>query len=459
MIVQALDDDFSTPSIARQWDQFVPPGNLGLTYRFLTCSRALQMSGFRLVPLLLSNPAGRTLGVASSYLNSIDGADLGKGSIQRAVALVRRLFPRFLKYQVIEIGLPSTVGFPSCGGTPGRDPIEALATWAMTQAKRQPNSLVVVRDIDEAVAPKAVATLRRLGFQPTPLPPTFLLSLPFRSFDEYASQMRSAYRRRLTKHLKATSSLRCEVVRDFTLMAPELIGLWRNLYDRVTRYRRVVVTQAFLEAVSDLDESRVLLLRRLDDTIAGFGLLYIDGPVLRYSSTGFTREAARDEGVYFRMLYEVVRFAIENGCEAVSLGQSTAEPKMNVGGMPVILQAWIWHRSSLKRRALSWLTRTLMQPPAPPERRNVFRSDLPRYADPALAEEGPCVTTPLAEHGAISGSHGLVGPDARSVFAASVNDWPPPRGPIVTRAAVSCCGRPVADDRHSAPGVLHGAPA
>lgn len=385
--VREVQNDFWNDSIASEWDRWVPRGHLGLTHRFLTCSRHLHMEGFRMAPLLLADRAGQTVGIAVSYHNSVDAADLGNGSIQAAVRTARKVSPHFLKYDVIEIGLPAGVGFPAHARAAGSDPMETLANWAISQARRQGNALVVVRDIDEAAAPGAVATLRRLGFQPTPLPPTFIISLPYRSFDEYKSQMRSPYRRRLSNYLKATSSLRCEVVRDFAALAPELTALWRNLYDRVTRYRRLVVTQGFLEAVSGLDESSVLLLRRSDNSIAGFGLVYIDGPMLRYSSTGFTREAAREEGVYFRLLYEVVRLAIDNGCEAASLGQSTAEPKMRIGGRPVPLQAWIWHRSGLKRRALSWLTCTLMQPPAPPVERNVFREDVPLYPDPSLAEE------------------------------------------------------------------------
>jgi hypothetical protein len=386
--VKAIESETWDPALAEQWDRCVPAGHLGLGRRFLGCCRELQIDGFRLLPLLLTDPAGRASGVACSYYNLIDASDLGNSAFQRAVLLARKLLPNLLRYRVLELGFPSMVGFPAHAGGVRGDVIETLATWAMAQAKRNRDSLVVVRDIDERSAPKAAATLRRLGFLPTPVPATFVVPLPFRSFDDYKAEMRSKYRSRLVNHLKATASLRCEVVRHFAPLAPELLALWRNIYDRATRYRRLVLTRRFLEAVSELDESRVILLRRPDDSVAAFGLVYLDGPMLRFASTGFTREAARDEGVYFRMLYEVIRFAIENGCGAVSLGQSTAEPKMSVGGLPVTLQAWIWHRSGLKRGLLSWLTRTLMRPPPPTAARSVFRAPIPMYPDPELAEDG-----------------------------------------------------------------------
>jgi hypothetical protein len=386
LAVREVGDDFTQPAVAREWDQWVPRGHLVLSHRFLHCSQRVQMEGgFRMLPLLLTDENGDTVGVSASYLNAIDAADLGNSKLQRAAKIVRRVYRRFLKYDVIEIGLPTGVGLPARSGHSATKTVEALAGWAMDKARQNSGSLVIVRDVADSLAPDTAATLRRLDFQPAPVPATFIVPLPYGSFDEYKSRMRSAYRARMVNCLKTTSSLGCTVETGFHAMAPQLLALWRNLYDRVTRYRRLVLTEGFFEAASRLDEARLMLLRRPDESIAGFGLIMIDGPILRFSCTGFTRDAARNEGVYFRLLYEVIRLAIENGCEAVSLGQSTAGPKMSVGGQPVALQAWLWHRSRLKRRALGWLTRTLMQPAAPVVR-NVFKDDVAPYSDPALLE-------------------------------------------------------------------------
>lgn len=383
--VRALGMDSWQAGVEQDWDRWPPLGHLTLTRRFLDCARRVEMEGFRVMPLVLSDRVGRTVGVAASYLNTIDGADLGKGTVQRAIHLLRSVSPRFLKYGVIEIGNPVGMGFPVRTSLSSTEAITALAGWAIKETERQGASLVVIRDIVESAAPNAVAELKRLGFVPSPLPATFILPLPFASFDEYKAHMRSGYRSRLTGCMKATASLRVEVVDDFASLAPQLLALWRNLYDRATQYRRLVMTESFFEAASKMDEAKVMLLRRPDDSIAGFGLLFLDGPMLRFSVTGFTRDAALQEGVYFRILYEVVRYAIENGCRAVNMGVTTSGPKMSVGALPVHLQAWIWHRSALRRQALGWMSRTLIRP-IPPVERNVFREDVSLFMDPALTE-------------------------------------------------------------------------
>lgn len=368
------------------WDRWVPRGHLCLSRRFLRCAAQVEMDGYALLPLQLDDGEGHGSGIAVAYRSAVDVAELGDPRVQRAVRLVRRLLPQWLKYRVVELGLPVGTGLPAQAGVAPGLALRTLAQWAIDRARAQGDALVVVRDLHADSAPATIAELRRLGFVPVPMPSNHLLPLPFASFDAYKAQMRSPYRRRLEQCLKHTAGLRCEIVDDFAALAPELAALWRILYERVGRYHRVVITERFMAAASALPESRALLLRRADGSLAGFGLVYFDGPVLRYSSTGFTREAARDEGVYLRLIYEVVRLAIESGCEAAALGQSTGEPKLRAGAQTVPLDAWIWHRSALRRQLLGRLARALMKPAEVPPQRHVFREPLAPYRDPSLRE-------------------------------------------------------------------------
>ena len=91
------------------------------------------------------------------------------------------------------------------------------------------------------------------------------------------------------------------------------------------------------------------------------------------SPIGFMQDAAKREGVYFRML------------QAAHFGHTTAGPKMSVGAQPMSLAAWIWDSASMRRRTLGFLTRTVMRP-VPPVERNAFRVAPVSYADPALLE-------------------------------------------------------------------------
>lgn len=382
--VEMLIGDGRWNDFAQRWDTCLRGDHLALTHRFLSCARHLQMEGFEMMPLVLTGEHGIAIGVASCFQSHADAADLGGPGLRRAVTAVRRVLPGFLRYRVIEIGLPAGVGFPA--RVPDSKAFGIVIASVMEQASKMRNTLVLVRDVDPETAPDSEAELRRKGFMSLPMPATMLVPLPLGSFEDYKQGMRAKYRALMKARLKKTEALSCEVVNDFSALVPELIELWRNLYGRAARYHRLVVTPQFLTSVSKLDESRALLLRRKDGSIAAFGLMYLDGETLRGTVGGFTKEAAVDEGVYFRMLYETVRFAADNGFRAAALGQSTAGPKMSIGAVPIPLTAWIWRPSRIGRWILSRLIGTLMRPEPPPPPRNVFTNPIVSLRDAALAD-------------------------------------------------------------------------
>ena len=91
---------------------------------------------------------------------------------------------------------------------------------------------------------------------------------------------------------------------------------------------------------------------------------------------GFDEAAGRAEGAYFRLLYEIVRVAIEDGVELLDLGMTTVQPKLDVGGVPVPLYALVKHRNRLAHRAVVAFANGPARPPAV-EPRRVFKEPVP----------------------------------------------------------------------------------
>jgi hypothetical protein len=148
--------------------------------------------------------------------------------------------------------------------------------------------------------------------------------------------------------------------------------MWRLVYDRASDVKREVITEAFFRAASADPRTVVLALRRADGSLASYAFLVEDAPWLHFLYTGFQRAAAEDEGAYFRLLYEIARHAIEHGFASVNLGMTTLEPKLDLGGFPLPLTAWIRHR----HRRLQPIFVRLAHGPFAPElqpMRNVFK--------------------------------------------------------------------------------------
>jgi predicted N-acyltransferase len=192
--------------------------------------------------------------------------------------------------------------------------------------------------------------------------PTAMIDLPYASFDEYLGAMRAQYRRRVRQTFKRSSELRIEHRAQFAELAGELARLWRLIYDRATEVKREILTPAFFAAASELEETSVLLTRRDDGSIASFALLLSDGPWLSFLHCGFDLDVARSEGAYFRLLYEIVRVAIEGGFDQVELGMTTLQPKLDIGAVPVPLYACLKHRNPLVQRALGAVGNRVIRP-------------------------------------------------------------------------------------------------
>jgi hypothetical protein len=106
-----------------------------MSYGFLTSARDIEMPGYELEPLCLSDSRGAARGVAASYRNLLDGAELGDATLQKRVRQLRRLLPKLLWFNVLEIGNPAALAFPVRSDLSPEASLRALAGWAMQQAR------------------------------------------------------------------------------------------------------------------------------------------------------------------------------------------------------------------------------------------------------------------------------------------------------------------------------------
>lgn len=336
------------------WDRLVPPGNAALRHHYLRAWEHAELAGLRSSPLVACEPgSGLPVAACPGYWYDLD---LPGTRVPRAAPFLRAVrgaWPRFLMARTYELGSPTplTNPFMVLDRTRRESAVRTLGETALAAAEDHRAQFVLVQNLPSLDVPAAQALLP-LGFLGVPILPTVVVDLPYASFDEYLGAMRSQYRRRAHQTLRRSEGLRVEHRRHFADLSGELAHLWRLIYDRATELRREVLTPAYFRAMSDVEESSVLLLRRSDGSVASFGLLLADPPWLSFLYCGFDAAAGREEGAYFRLLYEIIRTAIDGGFRHAELGVTTVGPKLDVGGVPVPLFALLKHRSTLLHRAI-----------------------------------------------------------------------------------------------------------
>jgi predicted N-acyltransferase len=361
---------------AETWDALIHPGSVPLKHGFLRAWEQSDLRGLQSSPVVAyGRESSRPIAACPGYFYDLDMPTVRLPQSAPLVNLIRRAWPDFLYARTYEVGSPTPLTNPFLVTDPGLRPaaVPVLIEAAVQEGDSSGADFILVQNFTSRSGP-AGEELSRRNFTGVAIPPTAVVDVPYSSFEEYLGAMRAQYRRRAQQTLKRSASLSVEHVHDFGELADELARLWRAIFDRAREVKREVLTPAFFRIVAELEEASVLLTRREDGSIASFGLLLDDSPWLSFLQCGF-EERGREEGAYFRLLYEIVRLGIEQGFEQVDLGITTIKPKLDVGAVPVPLFAWIKHRNPIFQRAIMALGEAVR--PEDVEPRNVFKEAPP----------------------------------------------------------------------------------
>jgi predicted N-acyltransferase len=385
--------DHSAPSLRAQaidglkkiqpdhWDALVPPGSAALTHSYLAAWERSELSGLCSSPVVAGQPGSeRPLAACPGYFYELDLVEVRFPAATDVLAPIRRVRPGFLYALTYELGSPTPLTNPFLVADQGlrAQAVPKLIGAALAEGSRRAAQFLLVQNFTSLEGP-AAEELQRLGFAGVPILPTAVVDLPYESFDDYLAAMRAQYRRRARQTLKRSCDLHIEHCEDFGGLADDLARLWRRIYDRAREVKREILTPAYFRAIAGLQDSSVLLAHRRDGSIAAFALLLSDGPWLSFLQCGLDEDAARSEGAYFRLLYEIVRFGIEHRFEQVDLGITTLIPKLDVGGIPIPLFAWVRHRNPVIQRVLRAVATGVLRPDQL-EPRRVFK-DAPSSAE------------------------------------------------------------------------------
>jgi predicted N-acyltransferase len=358
-----------------RWDELVTAGSGPLKYDYLSAWENIELSGFRSRPVLaFADDSDAPLAACPGYFYDLDLLTVRWPQASGVVDATRRIWPHFMSARTYELGSPTPLSNPFLVPDPDLRPaaVRALIEAGLEEAARGNAQFTLVQNFTSMTTP-AGQLLAELGFAAVPMLPTAVVHLAYGSFEEYLGAMRAQYRRRAQQTLKRSGHLTVEHHTEFSSMAEELAALWHAVYDRATEVKREVLTPEFFAAASSAEDASVLLTRRPDGSIASFALLLDDDPWLSFLHCGFEKNS-RDEGAYFRLLYEIVRFGIEQGYEQVELGMTTLAPKLDVGAVPIPLFAWIRHRHPLIQRLLAAVGRGTHEELKP---RRVFKEATP----------------------------------------------------------------------------------
>jgi predicted N-acyltransferase len=316
-----------------QWDNMAGQPHAMLRHRWLSHLENGSLNKFEPQYIVARDPVGQVVAHAAAYVSRTSLLIFSSGLLRTAVDVVRKVLPNFMMVRILECGMPVGLGDPVCvlGDI---DPEQAR--WAILDGLEKLSAsqrvrLIVIRDLaDDAAHLKRLTALR--GYSMVPHLPNAILRIRWKSLDEYASDMRSPYRFRLRKRLRAAAKagLRCEIS-PISEVDPEwVLQQIRNVDAAAAEFQRNVLQVRFFERIQETGTEWVCFTVFRQHNRVAVALVLVDGPTARWTFFGRENPGAHD-GAYFLVIAEIVRFAIQRELQAVEMGLTTYRAKLEFG--------------------------------------------------------------------------------------------------------------------------------
>lgn len=171
--------------------------------------------------------------------------------------------------------------------------------------------------------------------------PKCILTVRWSNFDEYVRSLRSDYRNKLKKVFARSEELTIRFIDNRTEFDDKLYAMYLNVLER-SETKIETLSRAYFEG----GFFRIFV-AELKGQPVGFVQLMENGSELIFEFVGIDYKYNAQYQVYHRMLYEIIRYGIENGFKSIDFGQTADDTKLKLGCRYTYLYAWLHHSNRL----------------------------------------------------------------------------------------------------------------
>jgi len=293
--------------------------------------------------VLIRDKSSRPVAAACICRYRIDAALLAGPKIKKVVDVIRRVFPGYLRFHVMFCGLPLTAGQSHVRFAPDVDRaavVHALDDVLQRLSRETKSRIVIYKEFDDREC-EAFDQLRERGYLKADSVPMNHLDVPFHSFEEYCSAMKSHYRYEVTRSLKKLdkAGLRVEHLHGAGLNSTaiqevyteEVHQLYLAVLERSPDVLEVVPASLALELARELHDDLYLMVIYDGDRVVAFGCGILAGSSFHPLYSGIDYSVSRKSDLYFNLFYKNIAHAIDCGATSIPLGQNAAKFKVRLG--------------------------------------------------------------------------------------------------------------------------------
>ena len=309
--------------------------NYPLDHRYYEIIHESLNAQFTHYYLFLKGTDGLTRAIQPFLIVSQDLATGTPAFVRKALAQIRRLFPRFLKLRMLMVGCSAGEGdivlervSRSVNWT-----VDALKESLAPVARRLKAVLIVFKDYPKYYR-LYLDRLRLSGYTRVPSMPAAGMDLNFSDFEEYLKTrvsytMRKNLRRKFRK-AQSGPPIEWEVLTDITPYVDEVYPLYRQTLNR-SEFRFQELTKSFLcELGRRMNDRAKFFLWWQEGRIIAFACVIAHDGVLRDTYIGLDYTVALKCHLYFVTWRDIIVWALKNGFQTYHSGPLNYDPKYHL---------------------------------------------------------------------------------------------------------------------------------
>jgi predicted N-acyltransferase len=352
--------------------------------RFLKAVETSMATESRFYNIVFRDAAANPVAAVFLSLYSIDGLLLAPQHWKKAGARLRRLWPGFLKVQVLLCGSPVSTGESHLRIAPGADPyalLRQLDQLLLRLARTQHAPFIVFKEFGPQEIVRTDALLK-LGYVRADSPPMNYFPSRFRDFDHFLASVRSRYRSQLRRSRKKfhRAGLRVLHLRgDMGIdefYTDEIHRLYLNVLNHAAIRFECLPAQFFRELARQFPDAAAFTLICRGERVVAFmcGIFHQHDYLNLFC--GFDYELNAEADLYFNLMCEDLDYALRQNVRNIHVGQTADEFKSRMGCSLEPRFFYVKSRDRLLQSLLRAASPYLF-PAAPPIReRNLFRSEI-----------------------------------------------------------------------------------
>ena len=283
--------------------------------------------------------------VFSSFIVSLDLFFDEQG--KKAVKLIRKLFPNFLRIRFLFCGLPISLGKDSIlikNINYTNAILEAIVNESRSIAKINKIKIINFKEffLNEKYRLNHLLTL---GFIKSWSIPYVDFYNKYENFSAYLQALRHSFRRQIKSNMSKVNFNAVGIVQeklDFDHAIVEIINpcnadaniiyeQYLNIMSKASSVLEFLNLEFFANFLKNTKQSKILILRK-NATIIGNAILVEEGKTLTFMLIGIREEYRDRYASYFNILNAVIAYGIQNKFTKIGMGQTSYYVKTRMGG-------------------------------------------------------------------------------------------------------------------------------